>query len=203
MEHIDKIIFINLESRKDRLEEFYNEIDRMEIPREKVERFDAVCFQPNYCACTQSHINVLKLAKERGYKNILIFEDDFQFIVSKEEFNKNLTDFFNIPKLDWNVVMLSYNLIESTGYNSVIGIAREVQTASGYIVNSHFFNALINNLSEALYLLTITGAHWIYMNDQYWKLLQKDNKWFYFLKRIGIQRSGYSDLAGKNVEYKV
>ena len=38
-----------------------------------------------------------------------------------------------------------------------------------------------------------TDHHWLYMNDQYWKCLQPISAWFCLNKRIGIQRSSYSD----------
>jgi hypothetical protein len=44
-------------------------------------------------------------------------------------------------------------------------------------------------------------VHWVYLLDQYWKSLQPTNEWYAFKTRIGIQRAGFSDLAGGFVEY--
>jgi hypothetical protein len=38
--------------------------------------------------------NALKFAKEKGFKNFIILEDDFEFLVDKETFHKNIKRFF-------------------------------------------------------------------------------------------------------------
>ncbi len=91
--------------------------------------------------------------------------------------------------------MLSYNLIqkEEIPENDFIGRVIEASTASGYIVNNRYFDKLIELYEENIPILEKTGIHWIYANDQIWKPLQKEDKWYYFTKRIGRQRAGYSD----------
>ena len=85
----------------------------------------------------------VKIAKERNYKNILVLEDDFEFIVTKEVFEQNLTEFFE-SNIDYNVCMLSYNLNDFLEMdNSVVNKILFSQTASGYIVNSNYYNVLI------------------------------------------------------------
>ena len=85
-ENIDKIFYINLDKRTDRREEIEQELSNYEL---NAERYAGI-YTPHsgIVGCGYSHLNVLKLAKERGYKNVLILEDDFQFVVSKEEFEE-------------------------------------------------------------------------------------------------------------------
>jgi glycosyl transferase family 25 len=90
--NIDKIFYINLEKRKDRREEIEKELDTFGLNYERFEAIETPGF--GILGCGISHLSVLKLAKERKYKNILILEDDFTFIVSKEEFEKSLNLFF-------------------------------------------------------------------------------------------------------------
>ena len=101
--------------------------------------------------------------------------------------------------------MLSYNLKkEGASYNEYFGLCEEVQTASGYIVSSKFFDALINNLDVAMKVLcTDYTKHWSHANDQYWKILQPQSRWYYSKKRVGIQRSSWSDCEQMFVDYKV
>ena len=42
-------------------------------------------------------------------------------------------------------------------------------------------------------LLNQTRMYWIYANDQVWKNLQNKDNWFYFIKRLGKQKEGFSD----------
>jgi hypothetical protein len=101
---------------------------------------------------------------------------------------------------DYDVVMLSYNLFKSEPYNDRFGRALDVHTASGYIVHSRFYTTLIATMEEGYRLYCETGAHWLYMNDQFWKRLQPTSRWYYSLLRAGKQRAGYSDLGQKFVD---
>jgi hypothetical protein len=195
--NIDKIIYINLDKRKDRKEHIENELNNFGL---NFERYGAIEMKSG---CSISHLNVLKLARERNYKNILILEDDFTFLVSKEEFENQLTLFFN-ANIDYNVCMLSYNLNDSekTNYDFIVK-ALDVQTASGYIVNSNYYDKLIDLYEWANPKLSETGEHWIYSNDQVWKRYQRDDKFYCFTLRIGKQMDGYSDNAQAFVSYNV
>jgi len=194
--NIDKIIYINLDKRQDRKTEIENELISKELLN--FERFRAIETSGfGILGCSHSHLEVLKLAKERGYKNVLIIEDDFMFLVDKEELEQNLTDFFTSEAAnDYDVCMISYNLINGVDCHYPFLLkANDVQTASGYIVNANFFDALINLYEESTKLLEQTGQHWLYANDQAWKILQPQNNWYCFKKRIGKQREGFSDNA--------
>ncbi len=141
------------------------------------------------------------MAKERKYKNILILEDDFYFVVSKDEFETNLKLFFeNIKEFD--VCMISYDAQKSepSKYPFLLKLL-EGQTASGYIVNQNYYDALINLYEEAIPLLEKTGQHWIYANDQIWKKLQAVDTWYCFTNRLGKQRYGFSDNSQMYIEY--
>jgi GR25 family glycosyltransferase involved in LPS biosynthesis len=190
--NIDKIFYINLDKRTDRKEEIENELKRMDLT---AERYPAI-YTPNsgIVGCGYSHLNVLKLAKERGYKNVLIFEDDFEFIVSKEEFNKTIQNFFDTTT-KYDVCMLSYIVqeFEEVPNNSIVCRILNGQTASGYIVNGSYLDVLIDLYSWAIPELERTNEHWNYANDHVWKKLQPKDKWYYLVNRIGKQRSSYSD----------
>lgn len=69
------------------------------------------------------------------------------------------------------------------------------QTASCYVVQAHYYDVLIRLYEEALPLLEHTRQHWLYANDQIWKLLQTTDTWVATKKRVGKQRDGYSDNA--------
>jgi GR25 family glycosyltransferase involved in LPS biosynthesis len=200
-QNIDKIIYINLERRKDRKEQIEKQLDEFKLSYERFEAIDNK--EQGTLGCGYSHLNVLKLAKERGYKNILILEDDFEFLVSKEDFEEQLNNFFKLG-LKYDVCFLSYNLIRYEELkNNVVNKGLEVQTASGYIVNNNYYDKLINLYEEYLPLLKETKQHWIYANDQIWKQFQENDNWYYFINRLGKQSSGYSDNAGTYVDYQV
>lgn len=197
--NISKVIYINLNKRTDRKEDIVKELDSFNLDYERFEAIETPGF--GTVGCGLSHLSVLKIAKERKYENILILEDDFTFLVSKEEFEKNLEEFFSL-NIPYDVCMLSYNLIqqEDTSYD-VVNKVLEVQSASGYIVHNSYYDKLINLYEEAIPILESTRMHWIYANDQIWKQFQKQDNWYYFKTRIGKQRAGFSDNANKYMEY--
>lgn len=190
---IGKIFYINLDKRDDRRIEIEQELATHDILANS-ERIPAI-HTPNQgiLGCTMSHLNAIKLAKERGYKNILILEDDFQFTISKEDFENQLeTFFYSIPKYD--VCMISYNIqrSEPTEHDFLLKVL-EAQTASGYIIHESFYDKMIELYEWAVPLLEQTKEHWNYANDQCWKKLQPNSKWYAIKRRCGRQRPGYSD----------
>ena len=192
--NIDKIFYINLNKRIDRREEIEKELTDYDL-KDKAERYEAI-YTPHsgIVGCGYSHLNVLKLAKERNYKNVLILEDDFMFIVSKEEFEESLNAFFETTP-DYDVCMISYIVQkgEEIPGNTLVGKVIDGQTASGYIVSNHYLDVLIQLYEWAIPLLDQTNEHWNYANDHVWKRLQPNDNWYYMLKRLGKQRDGYSD----------
>lgn len=76
---------INLERRPDRLEHIKKEMDYMDWD---YELFKAVDLN-HHGGCTLSHVEVIKIAKERGYKSVMVIEDDCTFLpYSKDLINK-------------------------------------------------------------------------------------------------------------------
>lgn len=190
--------YINLDRRTDRRDQFENEAKKMGI---EVERFSAIQHSVPALGCTLSHLNVLKLARERNYERVCIFEDDFEFLINKDEFSNILSA---IPD-DSDVVMLGWYIFESAPYNEIFGKVLSATTASAYIVNRRFYDVLIHRLEEGVrhFQENVHNPYSIskYINDQYWKELQPNAKWLYTLKRCGKQRAGYSDLVGGYVTY--
>ena len=198
---IDHVFFINLERRKDRLVEIESEVNKYGIIGE---RFNACTHVNGAVGCANSHLEVLKLAKSRNYENVLILEDDFQFLVSKEEFEMELSRFFTYAEThSYDVCMFSYNLKESSDIENTPYLKRvlDAQTASGYLVNRDYYDKLITLFEWANPLLEETGQHWIYSNDQVWKRLQRTDNWVCFNTRIGKQRPGYSDNGNAFTDY--
>ena len=118
------------------------------------------------------------------------------------EFETQINEFFklNIP---WDVLMLSYNILKSTPFNSIIQKVYEAQTTSGFMVNCGFYDRLIKVIETSIFPLEKTRQHWKYAIDQSWKVLQGDeSNWYAFNTRIGLQRESYSDIMNDNVNYK-
>ena len=190
-----------MNKRTDRREQIEKELNEFGLKYERFEAIETHGFGTHGCGL--SHLAVLKLAKENNYENVLILEDDFTFLVSKDEFEQELSSFFNL-KIHFDVLMLSYNLYqgEDTEYG-FINKVKDAQTASGYLVNKHYYDILIDLYEWAMPLLEQTKQHSIYANDMAWKKLQPKDSWYYFTKRIGKQAPGYSDNEQQFFDYGV
>ena len=197
MNHIDKIYYINLDTRKDRREEIEKEFEKMEIPLEKIERFQAIKEKYGMIGCSKSHLSVLKLALKNNYENTIIFEDDFQFLVTKEEFHSLLKQFFEKYKDNFDFCYLQYNLKENQDKDHIVGYARKTHGAAGYIINKRILKQYIEILESATDNLIKTHKHWIYACDVCWHSLQKSGESFYFKQRIGKQRASFSDISNR------
>lgn len=186
--------YINLDHRTDRRAEVEKEFEEKGLT---VERFSATQYSPGAIGCNLSHIGVLTTARGRGYEAVMIFEDDFQFLISKSEWDDLIA---KLPS-SYDVVMLSYNLVASTPHDDTFHRVHEVQTTSGYIVHSRFYDRLISRWEEGTRLFMANPTmDWVYILDQYWKPLQADSEWFAYKVRIGKQRPSFSDIAGRFAE---
>jgi glycosyl transferase family 25 len=197
MDQLGDVYVINLDRRTDRLTEITEELNKMELP---FKRFAAIDRKPGILGCGLSHLAVLKEARERGLKNVLIFEDDFTFLVSKEVFWEKIRD---LSGTTFDVCMLGYNLLHSQPHTSLLVKVLNAQTASAYIVNQSFYDPLINLYEKGMPLLEKTGYHWEYANDQIWKRLQAGANWFAFKERIGRQRPSWSDNSEAFMDHGV
>ena len=201
MNFFDKIYYINLERSPERKIQIESELNRFGLEYERIDAVDNPA--DGLVGCGKSHLIALKKAKENGYKNCLIFEDDFVFTVDKQTFDTNMTTFFN-SNIEYDVCMLSYNLIKSKPVVEFPFLCKvlDAQTTSGYLVNSHYYDALIEIWEYGLIRLENTGQHWNYALDQIWKVLQPKNNWFAFSTRMGLQQPGYSYINNKMVDYR-
>lgn len=183
------VFYINLAKRTDRRVLMEKELMYVGLSGE---RFEGIEMKPGIVGCGYSHLGVLKYARDMGLENVLIFEDDFEFLVDKETFWSHVNRFFdmNIP---YDVLMFSYNVEKSVPFNDLLFKVEAVTTASAYVVHSYFYDALIDLYEKNLPLLQSTGKHWIYANDQIWKCLQPAAKWYAFNTRLGRQRGSFSD----------
>lgn len=92
--------------------------------------------------CLLSHINILKDAINKRYKNILILEDD---IIITESFTSRLNDIKNVMKDDWKIIYLgagqhNWNNID---LQNNYYIANNSTGTFAYMVNSSFYEELL------------------------------------------------------------
>ena len=192
--------FINLEHRIDRLYHVKNELSKMNIVGN---RFNAVKTTDGAVGCSISHLKCLEMAKKNESPFVFICEDDIQFL-NPTLFLKQLGTFCQTIKSEWDVLIVSGNIcppFQQIGDYCVRLV--NCQTTTGYIVQQHYYDKLIENYKESIKLLLSNPANKReYAIDIYWKRLQAIDRWYMITPPTVVQVEGFSDVEGRNTNYK-
>jgi len=199
MELLQNTLVINLESRHDRLQHVMAELQKIGV---RGQRYNANKTVNGAVGCTISHIKCLETAKANDWKHVFICEDDITFL-EPDVFMKNLTRFYEAD-YDWDVVIVGGN--NALPYRKASDFCIQVhncQTTTGYIVQNHYYDVLINNFKESLRnLLKTPEKKNVYAIDIYWKQLQNRDRWYMIIPPTVIQCAGYSDIEQRVVNYE-
>ena len=201
LKDITNIFYINLEHRVDRKEHVESQLDSIGL---KGTRFNAIKMENGAIGCSMSHLKLLQLALKSGLDHILIVEDDILFL-DPELFKNQLDKFLqNHDSKSWDVIIFAGNNMPP--YEKVDDTCVKVsqcQTTTGYLVNGHYIEKLLNNIKMGLTnLIKDPQNHATYAIDKYWFLLQKTDNWFLITPLTVVQREDYSDIEKKVINYQ-
>jgi GR25 family glycosyltransferase involved in LPS biosynthesis len=196
---IVNILYINLESRPDRDIHIKKELSKLELTGK---RFNAVKMINGAIGCSMSHLKCLQTAKENNWDHVCILEDDIEFL-DPELFKKQMNMFLQKHN-NWDVLLLAGN--NMLPYQSVDETCIKVtncQTTTGYIVQKHYFDTLIDNYKKGieLYMKNLDKSN-LYSIDRFWFLLQNKDNWFLLIPLTVIQREDYSDIQCKKTNFR-
>jgi len=190
----DHIYCINLDKRTDRWEECQQQFKKHNL---LVERFSAIDgskinnptkLMPGEYGILSTHIELIKDAKKKGYKNILILEDDVEFI-------DNLNDMFNLMKEqipnDWVMLYLSGNHV-----GGCLQISENMfkifhsYAIHSFAIKSELFDLIINGLPKYKKAVDIFYAE-----------LQSLFPSYVIRPHLAWQRESFSDIQGGIMNY--
>ena len=204
-EFIDKIVYINLDSRPDRDNQMKDQLNRLKIPENKILRVSGIYHKLGHIGCYSSHINVMEIAIINNWKNCLVLEDDFKFIDDIEFIDKIFTYFFNnFDNEFWDVLNLSrgyYQNIIDVGIPYIQKVY-DVSTTSAFLINNKIYIEWKCNLIEgrSIYEQDPTQEHYSAIDRNWIRLLYYKN-WFITNPSLGYQRESYSNISNCNVSY--
>jgi GR25 family glycosyltransferase involved in LPS biosynthesis len=201
MDLFKNTLYINLEHRKDRLEHVQQEFEKMGIVGERV---NAVKMKEGAIGCTLSHIRCLELAKQRGYEEVFICEDDITF-TNPTLLKTNIELFYDREDINWDLLVIGGNNVPPSQRISQFCIrVFNCQTTTGYIVKNTYYDTLIKNFKESASLLmknpTPDGKRQ-YALDIYWKRLQMQDYWYMIIPATVTQYENYSDIEERRTNY--
>jgi glycosyl transferase family 25 len=192
-EFVEKIIYINLDHREDRRKIMTKFFEDSQIPLEKVERFAAIKRSRGALGCLESHTEVLRMAKQNKWKNVLILEDDLEWLGGYER----LEELTKLP--NWDVIML-------VGWYAKYDFPRitDAYNAGAYLVNEKYYDTFLQNreygLKKTRMRIGFDFNSSKYDADCYWTLLQQTDNWYGLNPCICRQVDGFSDHCKKEIK---
>lgn len=178
-----KTFCINLKTRKDRRKKMIKQFSKYKM--ESIEFFTAK-LHPNggITGCRDSHLQIIKKAKQQNLPFVMILEDDLLF-------SQNLHNLPVFPE-HWKMLYLGGTItsnIPNTNENWVC--IKDCWTTCGYILHSDLYDKVISDLEN-------------YQNevDRYYVEEIQYQYPCYLVNPVMIkQRNDYSDIEKRNVNY--
>jgi glycosyl transferase family 25 len=201
LKDITNIFYINLEHRVDRKEHVEEQL--LKIGFNNFERFNAIKMENGAVGCSMSHLKVLQQALKLDLDHLLIVEDDILFL-NPELFKTQFDSFLKNKGSNWDVILLAGNNMPpyETIDETCVKVTR-CQTTTGYLVNGHYIEKLMNNVKMGLTnLLREPEKHAQYAIDKHWFALQEKDNWFLITPLTVVQREDYSDIEKKVINYQ-
>jgi glycosyl transferase family 25 len=195
---IKHAFYINLLSRPDRKQHVEEQLKTLGI---NAERFNAIKLSNGALGCSLSHLKCLEIAKQQNWPHLLVLEDDIKFL--NPGLFKNQLNTFLKNHTNWDVVIIGGNNVPP--YQKIDDTCVKVsscQTTTGYLVNGHYFDKLIDNFKTGIKMLIENPQmHILYAIDKYWFRLQQRDNWFLIIPLTVTQREDYSDIERRPTNY--
>lgn len=207
-DYFDGAFYLNLDSRTDRREQFEMRTKHFGFG---IERFPAFQFNKEdvNCAwgddrwyikisCTQSHINMVREAKNRGWKNCLIFEDDCVFT---EEYLSNMQKCVDdLKNVEWDLFYMGGEPNDyCTPITENIYKTNGVYGTHSYAINHTFYDKILS-VTPASGVIDTIYLSWYIADKKYiiakeLLVLQDDESmsdlWGHNKKSVEIYKNAY------------
>lgn len=197
LDFFEGVYYINLAQRKDRRELFERRSAKLGIT---ATRFEAIVPDPEYVqmlydgqedttraqkiGCTLSHQGIIRLAREKGLKNVLIFEDDCLFL---EGFNEKLS--LSVRELEGFEWDLFYGGGEPNNYMHEVSENLYTMKNSGgmyathcYAVHERFYDTFLSFEANKVAVIDIMLMH------------IKEKRLYASAELLAVQDCTYSDI---------
>jgi len=195
---IQHAFYINLDSRPDRKQHVERQLGIIGI---NAQRFKAIKLQNGALGCSLSHLKLIETAKANNWPHILVVEDDILF-TNPSLFIQQCNKFLSTHK-EFDVALISGNNVPP--YREIDDTCVQVtkcQTTTGYLVQNHYFDTLIQNYKMGIQnLMREPENHRIYAIDKFWFNLQAIHKWYLIIPLTVAQREDYSDIEKRPTNY--
>lgn len=195
-DYFDEIYCINLDKRTDRWEHAQEEFKKVDI-LDRVQRFSAISHSDGRIGLIKSNVEIIKIAKQKKLNNILIFEDDFEFLLDNplEVLQKSIDQSNGI---DWHLFYLGANTHEKLiKFKPNLILLKKAFATHSLAYSKHAYDHFINkydNIKEIKKhndILDVFCAQ--YFQEKFICLMTNP--------MMTTQMNSFSDIEGKFVNY--
>lgn len=187
--YFKKAYVINLATRQDRYQQFDSMIKSFNAG--EITRYNAIRNRADGAlGCAQSHLGIIRQAKQLGLPNVLIFEDDAMFADNIEEILQPAIN--QLTKFKWDFFYLGGRLIAP---------AKKVSPNLAKMIGAYTTHAYA--VSESMYdkILAYDHNKWKAI-DVYYSLITRDFNSYICYPIAVHQRPSVSDLIGAHMDYR-
>lgn len=190
---------INLEKRPERLSEITQEMNYMSWDFEVFKGIDS----NGYMGCTLSHLEIIKIAKERGYSKVMVIEDDCFFMPYAKELLNEVEK--NINSIEYYVLNLSPTLNRHVNLTEecdlLLDLTNLPEKKYDYLTETFATNMMIYDMKIYDEMFKISedkfeNGNYFHPIDGFLSKLIYPNFQSYCIKLpIAPQRNSYSDVS--------
>ncbi len=182
------IYYINLDERIDRKELAIKEFEKLGI---KAKRFSAIKDENPAVGCWKSHIYILREA-QRLHKNVLIFEDDVEFVDGAKDIIEKALD--ELAEIDFDGFYLGGNVLRDIyQVTEHLGRLNHCQSTHAISFNHLFLDKLIPFLESNRYIIDVLLADYVIPNSNF----------YITIPMTAIQRTSYSNIEKQVMTYDI
>jgi GR25 family glycosyltransferase involved in LPS biosynthesis len=199
MDKINKFFYINLSHRNDRKELIEKELQKLEIPQEKIFRFDAIKDSYGALGCAKSHFELVKIFLESDDEVWSIMEDDITFLTNREIIDIYVNDYLNDNNAHFFNGSVTY--LQKTDYSKNLDRIITGYCAAWYILKKEHSSIIFDSMKESAVGLSERKKFEDHACDVVWKRYYNTHNFVTPDKLICIQRPSVSDILKTEADY--
>lgn len=195
-DYFDEIYCINLDERTDRWEHAQEEFRKAGI-LDRVIRFSAIRDADGRLGVIKSNLTIIKIAKEKKLKNVLIFEDDVQFIVDNPQdvLAKTIQQIGNIK---WHLFYLGANTHQKlTKFKPNLILLKNAFAVHSMAYSELMYDVLINKYDKLKVISTYDDILDVFLARK----IQEKYICLMTNPMMTTQMNSYSDIENRIVDY--
>jgi len=193
-------ILINLDSRPDRLQQSLGELEKYGMDNWPV-RMSAFKHENRSYGCSRSHVEAIRYARWKGWKSVLIFEDDIK--ISNDFDQDAYKTFKDLAESEWAFFqfgVMNINKTETVSNN--LYRHKNGQAAHAYALHESAYDYIIDNyVCDPKYSDIFKSGHMPF--DEYINNYFPRHYPSYAAKKLLIsQHAGFSNIVNQQTNYE-